>query len=147
MGVTGSIAAYKTPYLIRLLITAGAEVRVVMTPSAERFITPLSFEALTHSKVLTEASENWADECNHIGYAKWAELMIIAPATANTITKLANGIADNLLLECALASKTTKLIAPAANSAMINNPLVVKATEALKQCGFSVINSDIGYLA
>ncbi|MDR2638320.1 MAG: bifunctional phosphopantothenoylcysteine decarboxylase/phosphopantothenate--cysteine ligase CoaBC, partial [Helicobacteraceae bacterium] len=99
LGVTGGIAAYKALYLARLLIKNGAIVRVVTTPSARKFIGELSFEAISQNAVLTEKTESWASDNNHIGLAKWAELFIVAPASVNTINKIACGIADNLLLQ------------------------------------------------
>jgi phosphopantothenoylcysteine decarboxylase/phosphopantothenate--cysteine ligase len=122
LGVTGSIAIYKAAEVARLLIKSGAQVRVVMTPSAQRFVTPLTFEALTHNTVLTEATESWSNDLNHIDIGKWADAFVIAPATANTINKLSKGIADNLLLQTALAYGGPLLVAPAANTRMIANP-------------------------
>jgi len=104
IGVTGSIAIYKSLELIREFVKNGANVRVVMSESAKRFITPLTFEALTRNEVLSETSESWASDKNHIDIGKWADVFVIAPATANTINKLNHGIADNLLLQTALAS-------------------------------------------
>ncbi|MDY0124138.1 flavoprotein, partial [Sulfurimonas sp.] len=101
LGVTGSIAAYKSLELVRLLTKAGAEVKVVMSEAAKKFVAPLSFEALTSNKVLDDMNESWADSHNHIKAGEWADLFVIAPATANTIAKLANAIADNMLLQCA----------------------------------------------
>ncbi|MEO1924080.1 MAG: flavoprotein, partial [Nautiliaceae bacterium] len=122
IGITGSIAIYKTCELIRLFIKMGDEVKVVMSESAAKFITPLTFEALTRNKVLIEKNEDWSSELNHIDYAKWADIYIIAPATANTINKAANGIADNLLLQTYLATKAPVLFAPAANTNMYLHP-------------------------
>ena len=121
LGVSGSISIYKACELARAFVRSGAEVRVVMTPSARKFISPLTFEALTRSRVLCEESEDWSSDINHIDYAKWAEVFVIAPATANTINKLAKGIADNILLQSALASKAPLIVAPAANTNMLNN--------------------------
>jgi len=143
IGVTGSIAIYKTCELIRLFIKNGDNVRVIMTPSSEKFITPLTFEALTRNKVLTENSESWSSELNHIDYAKWADIFIIAPATANTLNKAYKGIADNLLLETYLAT-TPVLFAPAANTNMylhkttqeaIKNLNCIEANSGLLACG------------
>jgi len=132
IGVSGSIAIYKTCELIRLFIKAGAEVKVVMTPSAKRFIPPLTFEALTRNRVLDESSEEWSSDLNHIDITKWAEIFIIAPATANTINKLAKGIADNILLECALAFNKSLLIAPSANTNMLKNHYTEGSLKMLK---------------
>jgi len=105
LGVTGSIAIYKSLELIRLLTKAGAEVRVVMSESAKKFITPLTFETLTSNKVLDDTNEDWSNDFNHIKTGEWADLFVIAPASANTIAKLANAIADNMLLQCALPTQ------------------------------------------
>jgi phosphopantothenoylcysteine decarboxylase/phosphopantothenate--cysteine ligase len=121
LGVTGSIAIYKAAEVARLLIKSGAEVRVVMTQAAQRFVTPLTFEALTHNTVLIESTESWSNDLNHIDIGKWADVFVIAPATANTINKLSKGIADNLLLQTALAYAGPLLVAPAANTQMIAN--------------------------
>ncbi|WP_353662276.1 bifunctional phosphopantothenoylcysteine decarboxylase/phosphopantothenate--cysteine ligase CoaBC [Hydrogenimonas sp. SS33] len=125
VGVTGSIAAYKACDLVRLYVKAGAEVRVVMTESAKRFVSPLTFEALSANRVLHESTESWADEINHIGLGEWADLFVIAPATANTLNKMASGIADNLLLQAVLAYEGPILAAPAANTRMVENPVTV----------------------
>ncbi len=121
LGVTGSISAYKACDLARLFIKAGASVYVVMTPSAERFVSTLTFEALTRNAVLTESSESWSSELNHIDIGKKCDVFVIAPATANTINKLSKGIADNILTQTALAFNKTLLVAPAANTNMIEN--------------------------
>ena len=106
LGVTGGIAAYKSAELIRLLIKAGAEVRVVMTPSAREFVQPMTYQALSGHKVYTEIFDAEADSAmDHIELARWADLIIIAPASANFIAKLRDGYADNLLLTLCLASK------------------------------------------
>ena len=142
IGVTGSIAIYKTCELIRLFIKRGDEVRVVMSKAASKFITPLTFEALTRNKVLIEKNENWAGELNHIDYAKWADIYIIAPATANTINKAANGIADNLLLQTYLATKAPVLFAPAANTHMYLHPTTQNSFKKL-----NTIEANAGLLA
>ena len=121
LGVTGSIAIYKAIEVARLFVKSGATVRVVMSPAAQRFITPLTFEAATGQPVLTEATESWSSELNHIDLGKWADVYLIAPATANTINKLAKGIADTLVLQVALAFRGKLLVAPAANTQMIAN--------------------------
>ncbi|HHE06025.1 MAG TPA: bifunctional phosphopantothenoylcysteine decarboxylase/phosphopantothenate--cysteine ligase CoaBC, partial [Epsilonproteobacteria bacterium] len=95
LGVTGSISAYKACDLARLFIKADAEVHVVMTPAAERFVSALTFEALTRHPVLTENSESWSSELNHIDIGKKCDVFVVAPATANTLNKLSKGIADN----------------------------------------------------
>lgn len=131
LGVTGSISAYKACEIARLFIKSGASVHVVMTPSAERFVSALTFEALTRNPVLTESSESWASTLNHIDIGKACDAFIIAPATANTINKMSKGIADNILLQTALAFKKALLIAPAANTNMIEHHYTVGSLKML----------------
>ncbi len=119
LGVTGGIAAYKSAELIRLLVKAGAEVRVVMTPSAREFVQPMTYQALSGHRVYTEIFDAEADSAmDHIELARWADLLIIAPASANFIAKLRQGFADNLLLTLCLASRQAVAIAPAMNQQM-----------------------------
>ncbi len=118
IGVSGSIAIYKICELIRLFVKNGDEVKVVMTPSSQKFINPLVFETLTRNKVLYEKTESWSSGLNHIDFAKWADIFIVAPATANTLNKAYAGIADNLLLQIYLATKAPVLFAPSANTNM-----------------------------
>jgi len=125
IGVTGSIAAYKACELVRLYVKAGADIRIVMTESSKRFVSPLTFEALGNCAVLHEETESWANDNNHIALGDWADLFVIAPASANTINKMAAGIADNLLLQTALAFPKMMLLAPAANTRMIEHPITV----------------------
>ena len=132
VGVTGSIAIYKSLELIRLFIKSGAKVRVIMTEGAQQFISPLTFEAISQHPVLTKESESWANDNNHIDIGKWADLLIIAPATANTINKISHGIADNLLTQTVLAYSKEKLIAPAANTKMYQNPLTQASLKMIK---------------
>jgi phosphopantothenoylcysteine decarboxylase/phosphopantothenate--cysteine ligase len=132
LGVTGSISAYKACDLARLFIKAGAEVHVVMTQNAQRFVSALTFEALTRNPVLTEKSESWAGDLNHIDIGKKCDVFIIAPATANTLNKLSKGIADNILTQTALAFKGEMLVAPAANTQMLANHYT---TGSLKMLG------------
>ncbi|WP_457603424.1 bifunctional phosphopantothenoylcysteine decarboxylase/phosphopantothenate--cysteine ligase CoaBC [Nitratifractor sp.] len=139
LGITGSIAAYKACEIARLFVKAGAEVRVVMTPAAERFVSPLTFEALTRQPVLTESGESWSDDRNHIDTAKWAEAFVIAPATANTLNKLSKGIADNLLLQTALAYAGPLLVAPAANTQMLRNHYTEGSLKMLKVNDVTVV--------
>jgi len=146
---TGSIAVYKTLELIRLYIKAGANVKVILTQSAKKFITPLSFETISQNSILDDTNENWNKNSvdNHIAIGKWADIFIIAPATANTINKLANGIADNILLQTALAYPNKILLSPAANTNMIQNPITKQSIEKLEQSSFSIIKSQIKELA
>jgi len=147
IGVSGSIAAYKSCELVRLFVNAGANVRVVMTEAAKRFVTPLTFEALSSNEVLHEKSESWSSDLNHIGIGDWADLFIIAPASANTINKFASGIADNLLLQTALAFEKTILLCPAANTRMIENPTTVANLKRLKLHRLEVVEPQVGKLA
>ena len=143
VAVTGSIAIYKTLELIRLYIKAGAVVKVIMTDGAKKFINPITFEAISQNKVLDESSENWDknQDYNHIDIGKWSDIFVIAPASANTINKLANGIADNLLLQTVLAYPRIKLIAPAANTNMIKNPITQESLRKLKLCNFEIVST------
>lgn len=147
LGVTGSIAAYKACDVAREFIKAGASVRVVMSEAAKRFVTPLTFEALTREGVLHEGTESWANELNHIDITQWADVFVIAPASANTINKLAKGIADNLLLQCALAFDKPILIAPAANTKMIENHQTKNSIKMLEVSDMIVIKSQSKLLA
>ena len=139
VGVTGSIAIYKSLELIREFIKSGANVRVVMTQSAKKFITPLTFEALTREKVLDEDSESWTNENNHIDIGKWADVFVLAPATANTINKLNHGIADNLLLQTALAFSKMIVLAPAANTNMILHNSTKASLKMLKLLNYKIV--------
>jgi len=147
LGVTGSISAYKACDLARLFIKSGASVHVVMTPAAERFISALTFEALTRNPVLTEESESWASTLNHIDIGKACDAFIIAPATANTINKLSKGIADNILLQTALAFNKTLLIAPAANTNMIEHHYTVGSLKMLAVNEVRIIKAQSKLLA
>jgi len=147
LGVTGSIAAYKSLELLRLYVKAGADVRVVMSPAAKKFVAPLSFEALSRNRVLDDTNESWADDFNHIKMAQWADLLVIAPVTANTIAKLANGIADTILTQCALAYSGIKLIAPSANTNMIQNPMIQASQKMLAIANYEIINTQTKELA
>ena len=142
VAVTGSIAIYKSLELIRLYIKAGAKVRVIMTEGAKKFVTPLTFEAISQSKILDELSESWDknQDYNHIDIGKWADVFVIAPCSANTINKLSNGLADNLLLQTALAYPRIKILAPAANTMMLKNPLTQASLKMLALCNFEIIS-------
>ena len=143
LAVTGSIAVYKALELIRLYVKAGAIVRVIMTDGAKKFINPITFEAISQNKVLDESSENWdkSQDYNHIDIGKWSDIFVIAPASANTINKLSNGLGDNLLLQTALAYPRMKLIAPAANTNMLKNPITQASLKMLKLCNYEIISS------
>ena len=144
VAVTGSIAIYKALELIRLYVKAGATVRVVMTDAAKKFINPITFEAISQNKILDESSENWdkSQDYNHIDIAKWSDIFIIAPASANTINKLSSGIADNLLLQTALAYTKTIVLSPAANTNMIENSITKKSLENLTKLGFEILGTQ-----
>jgi len=145
--VTGSIAIYKSLELVRLYTKTGATVKVLMSNGAIKFITPLTFEALSKNKVLTSDNESWANELNHIDIGKWADIIVIAPITANTINKLANGIADNLLTQTLLAYKGIKLIAPAANTNMLENNFTQSSIKLLKLSNYEVVEPIVKELA
>jgi len=147
LGVTGSISAYKACDLARLFIKAGAEVHIVMTPSAERFVSALTFEALTRNPVLTESSESWSSELNHIDIGKKCDVFIIAPATANTLNKLSKGIADNILTQTVLAFKGEMLVAPAANTQMLANHYTTGSLKMLGVNDYTIINPQEKLLA
>jgi phosphopantothenoylcysteine decarboxylase/phosphopantothenate--cysteine ligase len=148
LGVTGGIAAYKTPELVRRLRDAGADVRVIVTPNGTRFVSPLSLATVSEHGVIVE---QWGDPekggVDHIELARWAELMLIAPATANFIAKLALGIADDALSTYAIAHRSAILIAPAMNWAMLQHPTVVQNVETLRRRGVEVIEPESGPLA
>ncbi len=147
LGVSGSIAAYKSLELVRLYIKAGAEVKVVMSDAAKRFVTPLSFETLSRNEVLHSDNESWANRHNHIQSAEDADLMVIAPATANTIAKLANAVADNLLLQCALAYPGVKLLCPSANTQMLQNPITQANLKMLGVANYDIVGTQTKELA
>ena len=147
LGVTGSIAIYKSLELVRLLTKAGADVRVVMSEAAKKFVTPLTFEALSTNKVLDEQSESWSSDHNHIKTTQWADIFVIAPCSANTIAKLANAIADNMLLQCALAFSGKKIIAPSANTNMLSHPITQANLKMLAIANYEVISTQTKELA
>ena len=132
--ITGSIAAYKSVVFVRLLIKYGAVVKVIMTEGAKDFVTPLTFSTLSKNKVLSNLfdEETWA---NHVMLGRWADAMVIAPASCNTIAKMANGVCDNLLLAVYLSSKCPVFIAPAMDEDMWHHPATKKNIETLKQNG------------
>jgi len=147
VGVTGSISIYKSLEIIRLFIKAGAKVRVIMSESAKEFISPITFEAISQNIVLHKDTQNWQNDNNHIGLAKWADILLIAPASANTINKISAGIADNLLLETVLAYNKTIIIAPSANTKMYLNPNTQASLKKLKVFGHIVVNPEKKVLA
>ena len=148
LGVTGSIAAYKSAFLIRLLVKAGANVKVVMTPAAKDFITPLTLSTLSKNPVYSEFIANKQGEWNnHVEFALWADYILIAPATADVIAKMANGICDNLLLAVYLSAKSPVFIAPAMDLDMFQHPTTKENIKKLKSFGNIIIPPDNGELA
>lgn len=140
LGVCGSVAIYKSLELIRILQKLGASVRVVMSKGAQDFIEPLLFEAISHYSVLTQNTQSWGETPrNHIELATWADLFIIAPCSANTLNKIACGIADNVLLESFLAFDKFKCIAPAANTKMLENKATIQSLAILQQREIALI--------
>jgi phosphopantothenoylcysteine decarboxylase/phosphopantothenate--cysteine ligase len=148
IGVTGGIAAYKTATVIRLLVRESADVKVIMTSHAKEFITPLTLATLSKNAVLTEFfnPEN-GDWNSHIDLGLWADLFLIAPATANSIGKMANGIADNLLLTTYLSARCPVFIAPSMDTDMLNHPSTVINIETLKAFGNTILEPASGDLA
>ena len=148
LGVCGSIAAYKAAHLIRLLVKAEAEVRVIMTTSASTFITPLTLATVSKNPVLTEfVKDNTGTWNNHVELGLWADVFVIAPASANTIAKMANGICDNLLLATYLSAKCPVWVAPAMDLDMYIHPATGKNLDMLKSYGNHIIKSEHGELA
>ncbi len=148
LGITGSIAAYKAAYLIRGLIKRGAEVQVVITPAGKEFITPITLSALTSKPVISEFFAQRDGTWNsHVTLGLWADAMIIAPATASTIGKMANGIADNMLITTYLSMKAPVFVAPAMDLDMFAHPSTQKNLETLRSYGNQIIEPTEGELA
>ncbi len=148
LGVTGSIAAYKIANLASMLVKLRAEVHVIMTKNATNFINPITFETLTSHKCLVDTFDrNFQYNVEHVALAKKADVVLIAPASANVIGKLACGIADDMLTTTVLACKCKKIIAPAMNTNMYENPIVQDNLKRLKMFGMEVIEPAVGYLA
>jgi len=148
LGVTGSIAAYKSAILVRSLVKQGAEVKVIMTEMAKQFITPLTMATLSKNPILVEFynPEN-GDWNSHVSLGLWADLYLIAPASANTIAKMANGVADNLLLTAYLSSRCPVVVAPAMDVDMFLHPATQDNLKILSQRGVKIIEPDSGELA
>ncbi len=153
LGISGGIAAYKTAHLVRLFIKAGAHVRVVMTPASVDFITPLTLSTLSKNPVYSsfynqdEQTEDNAMWNNHVELGLWADLMLIAPATANTLSKMANGNCDNFLIACYLSAKCPVYFAPAMDLDMYKHPSTLASFHALQQYGNLMIPAESGELA
>lgn len=148
LGVTGSIAAYKIANLASMLIKQHAEVHVIMTKNACNFITPTTFETLTGNKCLVDTFDrNFEFQVEHVSIAKKADLILVAPATANIIGKMAHGICDDMLTTTIFASRAPKLVAPAMNTGMWENPILQDNLKILEHYGFQIITPDAGRLA
>ncbi|MCI9607932.1 MAG: bifunctional phosphopantothenoylcysteine decarboxylase/phosphopantothenate--cysteine ligase CoaBC [Muribaculaceae bacterium] len=148
LGITGGIAAYKSAMLARLLIKAGAEVQVVMTPSAKEFITPVTMSALTGKPVVSEFfTANTGEWHSHVDLGLWADAMVIAPATACTIGKMANGVADNMLVTTYLSAKAPVFVAPAMDLDMMAHPSTTANIDKLRSYGNHIIEPASGELA
>ncbi|WP_301207743.1 bifunctional phosphopantothenoylcysteine decarboxylase/phosphopantothenate--cysteine ligase CoaBC [uncultured Muribaculum sp.] len=148
LGISGGIAAYKSAYLLRLLVKAGAEVQVVMTTAAKEFITPVTMSALSGKPVVSEFfTANTGEWHSHVDLGLWADAMIIAPATASTIAKMANGVADNMLITTYLSAKAPVFIAPAMDLDMFAHPSTTRNLELLRSYGNHIIEPASGELA
>jgi phosphopantothenoylcysteine decarboxylase/phosphopantothenate--cysteine ligase len=148
LGITGSIAAYKSCLIIRGLIKAGAEVQVVITPAGKEFITPITLSALTHKPVVSEFfSQRDGTWNSHVDLGLWADAMLIAPCTASTLGKMANGIADNMLITTYLSMKAPVFIAPAMDLDMYQHPTTQQNMERLRSFGNEIIEPQSGFLA
>lgn len=148
IGVTGSIAAYKAAELTRLFVKNGDEVTIVMTPAATEFVRPLTFQTLSRNPVYVEQfapPQAWKPE--HIALSDWADAVVVAPATANTIAKMRFGIADNLLTSVLLATRAPLFVAPAMNNGMWENVATQENVAALRKRGVTVVEPDDGELA
>lgn len=148
LGISGGIAAYKSVYLLRLLIKAGAEVQVIITPNGKEFITPVTLSSLSGKPVISEFfTANTGEWHSHVDLGLWADAMIIAPATASTIGKMVSGVADNMLITTYLSSKSKVFVAPAMDLDMWKHPSTQRNIETLKADGVSIIEPGAGELA
>ena len=148
LGITGSIAAYKIAYLASALKKLHADVHVLMTENATNFINPITFETLTGNKCLVDTFDrNFQFQVEHVSIAKKADVVMIAPASANVIGKIANGLADDMLTTTVMACRCQKIFAPAMNTAMYENPIVQDNIKKLLSYGYEVLTPASGYLA
>ena len=148
LGVSGSIAAYKTASLASALKKLNADVHVLMTPNAVNFINPITFESLTGNKCLVDTFDrNFEYSVEHVSLAKKADVVMVAPASADVIGKIAHGIADDMLTTTVMACRCKKIIAPAMNTNMFENPIVQDNMRTLEEYGYEVISPAVGYLA
>ncbi|WP_241558274.1 flavoprotein [Mariniphaga sediminis] len=148
LGITGSIAAYKAAFLLRLLVKEGAEVQVVITPAGKEFITPVTLSALSGRPVISEffgsSDGSWH---SHVDLGLWADAMLVTPATASSLGKMANGIADNILITTYLSAKCPVFIAPAMDLDMFTHPSTQKNISVLKEYGNILLDPAVGELA
>ena len=148
VGVTGGIACYKAAEVVNALVQKGHQVDVIMTKNAQEFVTPMTFQTLSRNRVVTDMfalTENW--DVTHISLAKKADVFAVVPATANVIGKIASGIADDMLTTTIMAATCRKVLAPAMNTAMWENPIVQDNVKKLASYGFEVLDTDAGHLA
>src|SRR5688572_31002499 len=146
LGITGSIAAYKAIFLVRLLVKAGAEVRVVTTPASKDFVSPLTLATLSKNPVLVDLfdEQSWA---NHVMLGRWADLMLIAPLSCNTLAKMANGQCDNLLMAVYLSATCPVMVAPAMDEDMWHHPTTKANLDTIRKNGCQVMKVGFGELA
>lgn len=147
IGITGGIAAYKINYLVRDFVKAGAEVRIVMTKPTEDFVSPLTLSTLSRNKVYTDFYDENKTWNNHVELALWADVMLIAPCTANTLAKIANGICDNFLMAVYMSAKCPVIIAPAMDLDMYAHPAVTRNLIIIESFGHKIIPAEYGELA
>ena len=147
IGITGGIAAYKINYLVRDFVKAGAEVRIVMTKPTEDFVSPLTLSTLSRNKVYTDFYDENKTWNNHVELALWADVMLIAPCTANTLAKIANGICDNFLMAVYMSAKCPVIIAPAMDLDMYAHPAVTRNLNIIESFGHIIIPAEYGELA
>lgn len=148
IGITGGIACYKAAEIVNALVKKGHCVDVIMTESAQKFVTPLTFQTLSKNEVITDMFSlpgSW--DVKHISLAKKADIFLVVPATANIIGKIAGGIADDMLTTTIMAASCRKIIAPAMNTAMWENPVVQENIDKLKKYGYEVLDTACGHLA
>jgi len=148
LGISAGIAAYKSADLASRLTQRGDEVRTILTPHALKFITPLTFQAVTQQAVYTDTFEDDPSyRPDHISLPEWADVVVVAPATADLIGRVANGLGDNLLAVTLLACKQPVLIAPAMNDRMWDNPIVQRNVSTLREVGYHIVEPESGHLA
>ncbi|MGA7993072.1 MAG: flavoprotein, partial [Thermoanaerobaculia bacterium] len=144
LGVSGGIAAYKSAEIVRSLVDGGAEVRVVMTPAATRFLAPLTLSVLSKSPVVADLWDPSSGAVDHVALARWADVLAVAPATADVLAKMAHGIGDDVLTTYALGHRKAVVLAPAMNTWMWAHPATEENLRVLKARGASVVEPDAG---